>query len=158
MGDIQEFTWSGLGHLFIYQSVHLFNFRICGFCALICTKKWPSLYETLLMHSFIMGIPGQISICVMFCRISVLILGLRPTNERRRYFVTTSHWLGVSLESTLEYDVFSPLVILIESCGHLQILGIVWELCIPEALFSVQAVMEWFITNRWCILNLLRIV
>ena len=53
-------------------------------------KKWPSLYETLLMHSFIMGIPGQISICVMFHRISGLILGLRPTNERRRCFVTTS--------------------------------------------------------------------
>ena len=30
-----------------------------------------------------------------------LIPGLHPANERRRYFVTTSHWLGASLESTL---------------------------------------------------------
>ena len=30
-----------------------------------------------------------------------LILGLRPANERRRYFVTASHWLGTSLESAL---------------------------------------------------------
>ena len=30
-----------------------------------------------------------------------LVLGLHPANERRRYFVTTSHWLGANLESAL---------------------------------------------------------
>ena len=38
-----------------------------------------------------------------------LILGLRPANESRRYFVMTSemisHWLGTSLESTLYFKV-----------------------------------------------------
>ena len=32
---------------------------------------------------------------------SVMILGLRPANEDRRYFVTTSHCLGAGLESAL---------------------------------------------------------
>ena len=32
---------------------------------------------------------------------SELILGLRPANERRRYKVTPSHWLGANLESAL---------------------------------------------------------
>ena len=35
-----------------------------------------------------------------------LILGLRPANERRRYIVTTSHWLGTSLKSALKYLVW----------------------------------------------------
>ena len=33
--------------------------------------------------------------------IAGLILGLRPANERRRYKVTPSHWLGANLESAL---------------------------------------------------------
>ena len=33
------------------------------------------------------------------CYIPGLILGLRPANERQRYFVTASHWLGANLES-----------------------------------------------------------
>ena len=35
------------------------------------------------------------------CHVSGLILGLRPANERRRYKVTPSHWLGANLESAL---------------------------------------------------------
>ena len=37
----------------------------------------------------------------LILEVSGLILGLRPANERRRYFVMTSHWLGASLESAL---------------------------------------------------------
>ena len=37
---------------------------------------------------------------------SGLILGLRPANKRRRrYVVTTSHWLGTSLDSALLFHV-----------------------------------------------------
>ena len=46
---------------------------------------------------------------------SGLILGLRPANERRRYFVTqsnaVSHWLGTSLESALKFTQASQLFV-----------------------------------------------
>ena len=34
--------------------------------------------------------------------ITGLILGLHPVNERRRYKVTPSHWLGANLDSALD--------------------------------------------------------
>ena len=60
------------------------NLRILGY------SKSVGLSSKLL-QSDEKGIPG-------------LILGLRPANERRRYFVTTSYWLGVSLDPALHFQ------------------------------------------------------
>ena len=70
-----------------------------------CTHKWA---KSTIRHCWNMVKYNTILNTVHSDKVELrsgLILGLRPANEKRRYFVKTSNWPGASLESPVRSDL-----------------------------------------------------
>ena len=65
----------------------------------VTRKMFP--FDDVIMKKYLFCIWRVFYLCHCCVQYTGLILGLCPANERWRYIVTTSHWLGVNLQSAL---------------------------------------------------------